>query len=173
MIYQLDDQSPQLIGEGHFVAPNASVIGDVTLQTQVGVWFGVVIRGDVERVEIGARSNVQDNSVLHADPGFPLLVGEDVTIGHKTMVHGCTIGDGSLVGINAVVLNGARIGRNCVIGAGAVVTENTEVPDGSMVLGCPGKVVKQLSEEMQHAIALGAAHYVENAARYAKGLKPL
>lgn len=171
MIYQLDDLAPELIGEGHFIAPGAAVIGNVTLHPQVGIWFGVVVRGDVERIEIGARSNVQDNSVLHADPGFPLIVGEDVTIGHKAMVHGCNIGNGTLVGINAVVLNGATIGRNCIIGANALVTEGTEVPDNSMVLGSPGKVVKQLGDAHLQAVALGTAHYVENAARFARGLK--
>ncbi|MGB5324372.1 MAG: gamma carbonic anhydrase family protein [Pseudomonadales bacterium] len=173
MIYALDNLRPQLQGAGHFIAPSASVIGDVVLHDRVGVWFGVVIRGDVERIEIGARSNVQDNSVLHADPGFPLHVGEDVTIGHKAMVHGCTIGDGSLIGINSIVLDGARIGRHCIIGAGALVTANAVIPDGSMVLGCPGKVVRTVSEAQRQALAQGAAHYVENAARFAKSLQPM
>lgn len=170
MLYALDKITPELMGEGHFVAPNASVIGNVVLQTHASVWFSVVIRGDVERVEVGARSNIQDGSVLHADPGFPLLIGEDVTVGHKAMVHGCTIGAGSLIGINAVILNGAKIGEHCLIGAGALVTEHSEIPAGSVVMGCPGKVVKTLSTEQREALVLGAAHYVENAQRFADGL---
>ena len=173
MLYALDGTAPKLIGEGHFIAPNASVIGDVTLQTHASVWFGVVIRGDAERIEIGPRSNIQDGSVLHADAGLPLQIGAAVTVGHKVMLHGCSIGDGSLIGINAVVLNGAKVGKNYLIGAGALVTENTEIPDGSVVMGCPGKVVKHLSEEYQQALALGAEHYVENAQRYLLGLEPL
>ena len=170
MLYALDKITPELIGDGHFVAPNASVIGNVVLQPHASVWFSVVIRGDVERVEVGARSNVQDGAVLHADPGFPLLIGEDVTVGHKAMLHGCSIGAGSLIGINAVVLNGAIIGEHCLIGAGALVTENSEIPAGSVVMGCPGKVVKTLTVEQRGALALGAAHYVENAQRFADGL---
>jgi len=169
-LYQLDQHRPQL-GEGVFVADSAEVIGQVELGDFASVWFGAVLRGDNDPLKIGRHSNVQDGSVLHADPGFPLLVGEHVTIGHHVMLHGCTIGDGSLIGIKAVVLNGARIGKNCLVGAGALVTEGKEFPDGSMILGSPAKVVRQLSPEqitrMQHA----AGHYLNNAKRYAAGLK--
>ncbi|MBT8149749.1 MAG: gamma carbonic anhydrase family protein [Pseudomonadales bacterium] len=173
MLYSLDSIAPVLLGEGHFVAPNASVIGNVTLHSHSSVWFGVVIRGDVERIEIGPRSNVQDGSVLHADPGHPLEIGADVTVGHKAVVHGCRIGDGSLIGINAVVLNGAKIGKHCLIGAGSLVTENSDIADGSVVMGCPGTIVKTLSGEQQQALALGAAHYVDNASQFTCGLQAL
>ncbi len=171
MKYTLDGKAPTLLGEGHFIAPNAAVIGNVVMHERSSVWFSCVLRGDAERIEIGAGSNIQDGTVMHADPGFPMTVGENVTVGHNAMLHGCTIGDGTLVGINAVVLNGARIGRNCLIGANALVTEGTEVPDGSMVLGSPGKVKKQLSAQEQEMLGANASHYVDNAARYAAGLE--
>ncbi len=144
MKYSLGDKHVRLRGEGHFIAPNAAVIGDVTLGENSSVWFSCVLRGDAERIEVGAGSNIQDGAVLHADPGYPMVVGRNVTVGHNAMLHGCTIGDGSLVGINAVVLNGARVGKGCLIGANALVTEGTEVPDGSLVLGSPGKVRSSL-----------------------------
>lgn len=172
MLYQLDDTKVRLEGEGHFVAESAAVIGNVTLCEDVSVWFNVVIRADNEPMHVGARSNIQDGSVLHSDEGFPLTIGEDVTVGHKAMIHGCTIGDGSLIGINAVVLNGAKIGKGCLIGAGALVTEGMEVPDGSLVLGAPGKVRRQLSEAQREGLLASAAHYVENGHRYLRGLKP-
>lgn len=171
MIYQLDDARVRLKGEGHFVASNAAVIGNLLLHDSVSIWFNVVLRADNELMEIGARTNIQDGAVLHSDPGYPLSIGEDVTIGHKAMVHGCTIGAGSLIGINAVVLNGARIGRGCLIGAGALVTEGMEIPDGSMVLGAPAKVRRALSDEERQRLLTSAAHYVENAQRYRRGLK--
>lgn len=171
MKYALGNKRVKLLGTGHFIAPNAAVIGDVTLHESASVWFGCVVRGDVERIEIGAGSNIQDGTVMHADPGFPMVVGDNVTVGHNAMLHGCTIGDGTLVGINAVVLNGARVGKGCLIGANALVTEGTEIPDGSMVLGSPGKVVKQLDAEMQSALRLNSDGYVQNALRYARELE--
>ena len=156
----------KLEGEGHFVAPNAAVIGDVTLQANSSVWFSCVLRGDGDHIEIGAGSNIQDGAVIHVDPGFPTTVGKNVTVGHNAMLHGCTIGDGSLVGINAVVLNGAKVGKGCLIGANALVTEGMEIPDGSMVLGAPAKVKKQLTEEQQLALMHNADHYMGNARRF-------
>ena len=147
------------------------MIGSVVLERDVGIWFNVVIRGDAECIRIGAGSNVQDGAVLHADPGFPLEIAADVTVGHKAMLHGCSVGEGSLIGINAVVLNGAKIGRGCLIGANALVTENTVVPDGAMVLGSPGRVVRQFTEEQQQAIRLSALHYVENGRHFRDQLR--
>ena len=173
MKYHLGDRCPTLDSEDNFIAPNASVIGHVELKADASIWFNVVVRGDSEKITIGEGSNVQDGAVLHADPGFPLTIGDHVTIGHKVMLHGCSIGEGSLVGINAVVLNGAKIGRGCLIGANALVTENTVIPDGSMVLGSPGKVVKQLSAEQSAALIHSAESYVKNARRFIKDLKPM
>ena len=171
MIYSLGDKHVQLRGEGHFIAPNAAVIGDVTLHENASVWFSCVLRGDADRIEIGAGSNIQDGTVIHADPGFPTVVGENVTVGHNAMLHGCSIGDGTLVGINAVVLNGAKIGKGCLIGANALVTEGTEVPDGSMLLGSPAKVVRELDQETQLLLMHNADHYVGNARRFASDLE--
>ncbi|WP_439107766.1 gamma carbonic anhydrase family protein [Congregibacter sp.] len=173
MLYKLGEESPVLEGGGHFVAPNAAVIGRVTLRDKSSVWFSCVLRGDVEAIEVGASSNIQDGTVIHADPGFPALIGDNVTVGHNAMIHGCTIGDGTLVGINAVVLNGAKIGKNCLIGANALVTEGMEVPDGSMVLGSPGVVKKTLSAEQQAMLSLNAAHYANNAALFSSELEAL
>ena len=173
MKYHLGERSPSLDSADNFIAPNASVIGHVELKADASIWFNVVVRGDSEKITVGEGSNVQDGAVLHADPGFPLTIGDHVTIGHKVMLHGCSIGEGSLVGINAVVLNGAKIGRGCLIGANALVTENTVIPDGSMVLGSPGKVVKQLSAEQLAALIHSANSYVENARRFIKDLKPM
>ncbi|PLW68070.1 gamma carbonic anhydrase family protein [Pseudohalioglobus lutimaris] len=170
MKYSLGEKQVQLRGEGQFIAPNAAVIGDVTLHENASVWFSCVLRGDADSIEVGAGSNIQDGTVVHADPGFPAVIGKNVTVGHNAMIHGCHIGDGTLVGINAVVLNGARIGRGCLIGANALVTEGMEVPDGSMVLGSPAKVVKQLSEEVQLLLQHNADHYIGNAQRFSKEL---
>ena len=170
MIYRLEDRIPD-IHESCFVADSADLIGSVVMQENASVWFHCVLRADNETITIGKSSNVQDGSVLHVDPGFPLTIGEGVTVGHKAMVHGCTIGDNSLIGINAVVLNGARIGKNCVIGANALVTEGMEIPDNSMVLGSPGKVVKELDENTIAMLKLGAEHYVANGLRYTNYLK--
>jgi carbonic anhydrase/acetyltransferase-like protein (isoleucine patch superfamily) len=171
MIYSLGDKRVVLEGDGHFIAPNAAVIGDVTLHPRSSVWFSCVLRGDADRIEVGEGSNIQDGAVIHADPGHPAVIGANVTVGHNAMVHGCSIGDGTLVGINAVVLNGAKVGRCCLIGANALVTEGMEIPDGSLVLGSPAKVRKTLSPEMQEALALNADHYMTNAVRYTDELE--
>ncbi|MDP5069748.1 MAG: gamma carbonic anhydrase family protein [Congregibacter sp.] len=173
MLYKLADESPVLKGSGHFVAPNAAVIGRVTLGDKSSIWFSCVLRGDVESIEIGAGSNIQDGAVIHADPGFPARIGDNVTVGHSAMLHGCSIGDGTLVGINAVILNGAVIGKGCLIGANALVTEGMQVPDGSLVLGSPAVVRKTLSPEQQSMLALNAGHYVSNAARFSAELEAL
>ncbi len=169
MIYHLDKWSVQCKGEC-FIAPSASVIGNVSIGIDATVWFNAVIRGDTELITLGDESNVQDGAVLHADPGYPMTLGRGVTVGHKAMLHGCTIGDYSLIGINAVVLNGAKVGKGCLIGANALVTENMEVPDGSMVLGSPGKIKKQLGEEALESFKKSAQHYVENGRRFRAGL---
>jgi len=166
MKYSLGSQRVTLLGEGHFIAPNAAVIGNVTLHENTSVWFSCVLRGDAEHIEIGAGSNIQDGTVIHADPGYPTIVGENVTVGHNAMLHGCTIGNGSLIGISAVVLNGARIGKGCLIGANALITEDMEVPDGSLVLGSPGKVKASLSAEQQLGLKHNADHYVGNAQHF-------
>jgi carbonic anhydrase/acetyltransferase-like protein (isoleucine patch superfamily) len=171
-IYQLDDDSPR-IADTAWVADSARVIGRVELQEGANVWFGAILRGDNEWITIGRGSNVQDGCVLHTDMGYPLTIGADVTIGHQVMLHGCTIGDGSLVGIQAVVLNNARIGRNCLVGAGALVTEGKEFPDGSLIMGSPARVVRQLTPEQFERLKHGASHYVENAQRYRTGLKKI
>jgi len=171
-IYQLGDEAPRL-ATGAWVADSAQVIGRVQLGEGASVWYGAVLRGDNEWITVGARSNVQDGSVLHSDIGFPLTLGDDVTIGHQVMLHGCTVGDGSLVGIQAVVLNGAKIGRNCLVGAGAVVTEGKEFPDNVLILGAPAKVVREISPEQAARLKLGALHYVENAQRHRTQLKKI
>jgi carbonic anhydrase/acetyltransferase-like protein (isoleucine patch superfamily) len=171
MKYSLGDKRVKLVGEGHFIAPNAVVIGDVILHEHASVWFGCVLRGDADRIEIGAGSNIQDGTVMHADPGFPMTVGKHVTVGHNAMLHGCTIGDGSLVGISAVVLNGAKVGKNCLIGANALVTEGMEIPDGSLVLGSPAKIKSRLSPEQQLGLMHNAEHYIGNGRRYNAELK--
>ena len=171
-IFQLDAFIPT-IHTSAWVADNAQVVGQVTLAEDSNIWFGVVVRGDVECISVGKGSNIQDNSVLHADKGSPLVIGENVTVGHQAMLHGCTIGDGSLIGIQAVVLNGAKIGKNCLVGAGALVTEGKEFPDGCMILGSPAKAVKQLSPEQIEGLKMSAQHYIDNASRYKAGLKKL
>ncbi len=173
MRYILDDKSPQLRGEGHFIAPGAVLIGNVLLEANTSIWFNAVLRGDNELIHIGAGSNVQDFVMLHTDPGFPLSIGADVTIGHHAVVHGAVIGDGSLIGINAVVLNGARIGKCCLIAANALVTEGMEVPAGSLLMGSPARVQRQLSTAERTALIEGARHYVQNGARCNAALRPL
>lgn len=153
-----------------WIAPSADVIGKVKLEEGASVWFNVVLRGDNELIHIGKHSNVQDGSVMHTDMGYPLTLGQGVTIGHKAMLHGCTVGDYSLIGINAVVLNGAKIGKHCIIGANALIPEGKEIPDGSLVMGSPGKVVRELSEGQKKMLEASAAHYVHNAQRYAREL---
>ena len=170
MLYQLGDTKVQ-VEEGVWVAENAVVVGNVLLKKNSSVWFNAVIRGDNDLITIGEGTNIQDGSVLHSDPGSPLTVGANVTIGHKVMLHGCDIGEGSLIGINSVVLNNARIGRNCVIGANALITEGKEIPDNSLVMGSPGKVVKTMTDDQAKAVKFSAIHYVENAARFIDSMK--
>ena len=169
-LYQLENLVPT-VHESAWVADSAQVMGNVQLAEDSSVWFGVVIRGDTDTISVGRGSNIQDNSVLHADSGMPLTIGDNVTVGHQVMLHGCTIGEGSLIGIQAVVLNGAKIGKNCLVGAGSLVTEGKEFPDGSMILGSPAKAVKQLSPEQIEGLKMSAKHYVDNARRYKTGLK--
>jgi carbonic anhydrase/acetyltransferase-like protein (isoleucine patch superfamily) len=172
MLYSLDGHAP-VVAPGCFIAPNAAVIGNVTFGEDASVWFSVTIRADKEHIVIGAETNVQDGAVLHADPGFPLLIGSRVTVGHLAMLHGCTVGDGSLVGINAVVLNGAVIGAGCLIAANALVTEGMQVPDGAVVMGSPGKVLRVLEPERRRQLEANAVSYVDNARRFRVGLRPV
>ena len=169
-LYALDDKAPQ-IAPSAWVADSAQVIGAVTLGEDASVWFGTVVRGDTESITIGAGSNVQDASVLHADFGQPLVIGERVTVGHKVMLHGCTIGDESLIGIGAVILNGAKIGKNSLVGAGALVTEGKEFPDGSMIVGAPARAIRPLTPEQIEGLRQSAQHYIDNARRFRSGLK--
>lgn len=169
-IYQLGEDRPR-IGEGAWVADSAQVIGRVGLGPEASIWYGCVLRGDNEWITIGARSNVQEGTVMHTDMGSPLVIGDDVTVGHQVMLHGCHIGDGSLVGIQAVVLNGARIGRYCLVGAGAVVTEGKEFPDHSLIIGSPARSVRQITPEQLEGLKRIPLHYVDNARRHARDLK--
>jgi len=169
VIYHLGERRVRADGD-YFVADSAAVMGSVHLKRNASVWFGAVLRGDNDLITIGENSNIQDLSVLHTDPGMPLAVGDYCTIGHKVMLHGCTIGDNSLVGINAVILNGARIGRNCLIGAGALITEGKEIPDGSLVMGAPGKVVRSLTPEQIAGLTRSAEGYVRNFQRFQREL---
>jgi carbonic anhydrase/acetyltransferase-like protein (isoleucine patch superfamily) len=169
-LYRLGDKAPSVDATA-YVAPDATLVGDVQLGPQASVWFQAVARGDNEPIRIGAQSNVQEGAVLHADPGYPLTLGERVTVGHQAMLHGCTIGEGSLIGIQAVVLNGARIGKHCLVGAGAIVTERKEFPDRSLILGAPAKVVRQLSDEDVKNLEANAAGYAERAAVFASQLE--
>jgi len=170
-IYALDGLLPQLPADGdYWVAPDANVIGKVVLQSGASVWFGSTLRGDTEVIEVGPGSNIQENSVLHTDHGFPLTIGTNCTIGHKAMLHGCTIGDQSLIGMGAMVMNGAVIGRGCLIGAGALVTEGKQIPDGSLVMGSPGKVVRQLDQTAIAGLLQSALHYQDNMRRFRAGL---
>ncbi|GIT92228.1 gamma carbonic anhydrase family protein [Jannaschia pagri] len=172
MIYALDDVTPE-VAEDAWVAPDANVIGRVTLAAASSIWFGCTLRGDGEPIVVGRGSNVQENCVLHTDAGYPLTIGADCTIGHKAMLHGCTIEDGALVGMGATVLNGAVIGAGSLIGAGALVTEGKVIPPGSLVMGAPGKVVRELDGPAQQKLLASAAHYRATAARFRAGLKPV
>ena len=169
-LYALDGVRPK-VDDTAWVAPTADVMGNVELHAQSSVWFGAVLRGDNEPIIVGKRSNIQDNSVLHTDPGMPLTIGEGVIIGHQVMLHGCTIGDNTLIGIGATVLNGVKIGKNCLIGAHALITEGKEIPDNSMVIGSPGKVVRTLNEQQIAMLKLNADVYVANAKRFGSGLE--
>ncbi len=171
-IYELDGQRPEFPGEGRYwVAETAALIGRVRLLEDASVWFGAVLRGDNEWIELGVRSQIQDNGTLHTDPGFPLVIGRDCVIGHNVVLHGCTIGDNSLVGMNAVVLNGAKIGRNSIVGANALVAEGKEFPDNSLIVGSPGRVVRTLDDKAKAMIAGGADIYVRRSRQYAANLK--
>ena len=173
-LFALDGVSPRVPEDGDFwVAPDANVIGDVVLERAVSIWFGCTLRGDTERLTIGAGSNVQENSVVHADLGFPVVIGANCTIGHKAMIHGCEIGDGSLIGMGATVLNGARVGKGCLIGAGALITEGKVIPDGSLVMGMPGKVVRDLDEDARANLLVSAENYRARMRQYRAGLVPL
>ncbi|MGB5948463.1 MAG: gamma carbonic anhydrase family protein [Parvibaculum sp.] len=173
-IYALGGVRPQLPAEGdYWVAPNAQVMGNVRLERNASVWFGAVLRGDNELITVGENSNVQDGSVLHTDPGSALTIGANVTIGHMVMLHGCTIGDGSLIGIGSIILNNTRIGKNCLIGANTLIAEGKEIPDNSMVLGAPGRVIRTLTDEQAAALRLSADHYVQNWKRYAREMTPI
>lgn len=170
-IFALGSTTPIVPSCFHWVAQTATVIGNVILGKETGIWFGAVVRGDNEPIRIGDRSNIQDNAVLHSDPGFPLTVGKGCTIGHSAILHGCTIGDNALVGMGATVLNGAVIGKNCLIGANALITEGKQIPDNSLVIGAPAKVVRMLDEKEIASITASADHYVANARRFSKQLK--
>lgn len=171
-IYQLDGQAPEFPADKkYWVAETAVLIGKVRLKTDASVWFGAVLRGDNEWIELGLRSQIQDNATLHTDPGFPITIGEDCVIGHKVMLHGCTIGNNSLIGMGAIVLNGARIGNNSLVGAGALVTEGKSFPDNSLIVGSPARVLRPLADEAIAGIRHGSEHYVRRSREYAKGLK--
>ncbi len=171
-LFSLGSTAP-LVDETAWVAPGCYIVGDVALAAKSSVWFGSTLRGDNERISIGQGSNVQENCVLHTDMGFPLTIGAGCTIGHKAMLHGCVIGENTLIGMGATVLNGAIIGKNCLIGAGALITEGKTIPDGSLVMGVPGKVVRALDDAAIDGLRLSALHYQENAARFKRDLKAL
>jgi carbonic anhydrase/acetyltransferase-like protein (isoleucine patch superfamily) len=171
MIYTLDGITPE-IDLDTWVAPDANLIGKVTLAQGASVWFGATLRGDNERITVGAGSNIQENCVLHTDLGYPLTIGENCTIGHKAMLHGCTIGDGTLIGMGATILNGAKIGNGCLIGAGALITEGKDIPDGSLVMGAPGRIIRTLDADARARLLLSAAGYQANMRRFRAGLQP-
>lgn len=171
MKYSLGDRTPVLEGEDHYIADSAQVIGNVVLKTHSSIWFNAVIRGDNECIEIGPKSNVQDGCVLHTDPGYPLTIGEQVTVGHRVTLHGCTIGNNSLIGIGSTVLNGAVIAENCIVGASALITENKTFPAGSLIVGAPARVARELNDEEIASIGDAADHYVENAKRFSETLE--
>lgn len=171
-IYALGDHAPQ-IHEDTWVAPGTNLIGKVVLEQGASVWFGCTIRADHEEIRVGEGSNVQENCVMHIDAGYPLTIGKNCTIGHKVMLHGCTIGENTLIGMGAIVLNGAKIGKNCLIGAGTLITEGKEIPDNSLVMGSPGKVVRELDESAAQKITFSALHYQQNMRQFRKALKPV
>jgi carbonic anhydrase/acetyltransferase-like protein (isoleucine patch superfamily) len=171
-IFELDGQAPELPGEGRYwIAESASVLGRVRLKLDASVWFGAVLRGDTEWIELGERSQIQDNCTLHTDPGFPIAIGEDCTIGHNVVLHGCVVGSRSLVGMGAILLNGAKIGRNCLVGAGALITERKEFPDNSLIVGSPARAVRSIDQKTSDMILESADIYVQRWKQYAKGLK--
>lgn len=172
MLYQLNDKKPQSKSEDYFIAHSADVIGEVNIGEQVSIWFQCVLRADNAAINIGDNTNIQDGSVLHVDEGFPIELGNNVTVGHKVMLHGCRVGDNSLIGMGATILNGAVIGKNCIIGAGSLITENKTIPDNSLVMGVPGKVVKKISAEQAELLTKSAQHYVEKGQLYNDQLRP-
>ncbi len=174
MLYELDGHRPDLPGKGRYwIAPTAALIGKVRLKNDTSVWFGAVLRGDNEWIELGDRSQIQDNATLHTDPGFPLVIGADCVIGHNVILHGCTIGSRSLVGMGAIMLNGARIGENCLVGAGALITERKSFPNNSLIVGAPARAVRTVDEAAKQMIAAAADIYVRRSKQYAAGLKPV
>lgn len=173
MIYSLGDREPEFEGDGHFIAPSASIIGSVTLKQGASVWFNAVLRGDNDLIEIGRNSNIQDGAVLHTDPGIELIVGDNVTVGHRTMLHGCTIGNNSLIGIGSTILNHAKIGGDCLVGAHSLITEGKEFPDGVLILGSPAKVARELETHEIEFLQTAADVYVRNSQRFLKQLKEL
>lgn len=172
MKFELDGVAPETEGD-HWIAETAALMGRVVLKRNASVWFGAILRGDNDPITVGENSNVQDGTVIHTDMGSPTTIGANCTIGHMVMLHGCTIGDNTLVGIGAIVLNGARIGKNCLIGAGSLITENKVIPDNSMVMGAPGKVVREVSADQVQMLTASALHYVENWKRFARGLRKI
>jgi carbonic anhydrase/acetyltransferase-like protein (isoleucine patch superfamily) len=172
-LYSLGERRVQLRGAHHYIAPGASVVGSVILENEVSIWFNVAIRADNDQITIGEQTNVQDGSVLHVDPGFPMTLGKRVTIGHKVMLHGCTVGDGALIGINSVIMNGARIGRSCLIGANTLIAEGKEIPDGVLVLSSPGKIIRELKPEEKAALLKAADGYVERSRLFRADLKQI
>ncbi len=173
MIYSLGDRTLDIQGDEYFIAPSAQVIGSVVLKNNASIWFNAVVRADHDTITIGENSNVQDSAVLHTDPGLKLTIGKGVTVGHKAMLHGCDIGDFTLVGINAVVLNGAKIGKHCLIGANTLIPEGMVIPDGSMVVGSPGKIKRELNDMQKKQLELSAQFYVQNAKYFNKDLTPI
>ncbi|MGB3729592.1 MAG: gamma carbonic anhydrase family protein [Thermodesulfobacteriota bacterium] len=171
MKYSLSEKAVQIVGEDYFIADNATVIGSVIIHNDVSIWFNVVIRGDNDPITIGDGTNIQDGVVIHTDEGIPVDIGKGVTVGHQAMLHGCTIGNNSLIGINAVILNHAKIGKNCIIGANCLITQGKEIPDNSMVLGSPGKIVREVTEEEINELKHSAEHYIQNYKRFKKELE--
>ena len=169
MFYDLENKKVKNFGD-NWIAPNTSLIGDVTLEKNTSIWFNATLRGDIENIHIGEGSNIQDGSVLHTDPGFPLKIGKNVTVGHLVMLHGCSVGNNTLIGIGTVILNGAIIGKNCIIGAKTLVTENKEIPDNSLVIGTPGKIIRQVTKDEIKLIEENAIHYQKNWKKYSKSV---
>ena len=172
-LFAIGERRVQLLGEHHYVAHDATLVGDITLHNETSIWFKVVIRAENDRITIGERCNIQDASVLHVDPGYPMTLGKNVSVGHKVMLHGCTVGDGSLIGINSVIMNGARIGRGTLSGANTLIAEGKEIPDGVLVLGSPGKIKRELSQEERNYLLKVASGYVERSRFYKKNLQPI
>jgi len=170
-LYSIGERRVTLIGKDHFVAPDATLVGDITLAAAVSIWFQVVIRAENDRIAVGEGSNIQDGSVLHVDPGYPLTIGRNVSVGHKVMLHGCSVGEGSLVGINSVIMNGAKIGKGVLVGANTLIAEGKEIPDGVLVLGSPGRVVRELKQEQKDYLIKVARGYVERGKYYNSNLK--